>query len=324
MSCTLFELDESYIKESAPMQEKSELYSTNITSLFQKRDRAEIEVNVDILSILEIAEVDGFLSLQLNLKLSWFDGRLTFLNLKDEQDLNTLSVEVRNTMWIPQIVFHNTESKRESISDDQAFATIKRNGDYTLRPLSVLHNAHLFRGDENAITISRVYSEKFLCEFDMRVYPFDTQNCSVQLIMKGNSGKFARLISRELKYLGPIDLTLYYVKETDMNNVIIYPDIEAVRVEVIFGRRLLSTMLTIFLPTFLICLVSFSTTYFKLFFFEAMVTVNLTSLLVLCTLFISVSESLPETAQIKMIDIWLIFCLIIPFMEVILQVLTAY
>ncbi len=234
--------------------------------------------------------------------------------------MNTLSVEVRDTMWIPQIIFHNTENKKESVSDDQAFATIKRSGSYNLRPLSYLHNAHLYEGDENPITISRVYSEKFLCEFDMRVYPFDTQNCTVELIMKGNSGKFVRLVSSQLEYLGPIDLTLYYVKETDIHNVIIYPNIEAVRVEIIFGRRILSTILTIFLPTFLICLVSFSTTYFKLFFFEAMVTVNLTSLLVLCTLFISVSASLPETARLKMIDVWLLFCMIVPFMEVLLQV----
>ena len=34
---------------------------------------------------------------------------------------------------------------------------------------------------------------------------------------------------------------------------------------------------------------------------------NLTSLLVLTTLFISVSGSLPQTAYIKMVDVWLIF-----------------
>jgi hypothetical protein len=69
-------------------------------------------------------------------------------------------------------------------------------------------------------------------------------------------------------------------------------------------------MLTTYLPTLLICLVSFSTNYFKAMFFEASVTVNLTSLLVLTTLFISVSNSLPNTAYIKMIDIWLIFNLV--------------
>ena len=40
--------------------------------------------------------------------------------------------------------------------------------------------------------------------------------------------------------------------------------------------------------------------------FEAIVTVNVTLLLVLTTLFIGISNSLPKTAYIKVIDIWLI------------------
>ena len=53
--------------------------------------------------------------------------------------------------------------------------------------------------------------------------------------------------------------------------------------------------------------------------FEANVTVNVTTLLVLTTLFISISDALPRTAYVKMIDIWLIFSLLIPFMEIILS-----
>jgi hypothetical protein len=53
--------------------------------------------------------------------------------------------------------------------------------------------------------------------------------------------------------------------------------------------------------------------------FEACVAVNLTTLLVLTQLFISVSDSQPRTAYVKMMDIWLIFSLLIPFAEVILQ-----
>ena len=47
-------------------------------------------------------------------------------------------------------------------------------------------------------------------------------------------------------------------------------------------------------------------------------TVNVTTLLVLTTLFISISDALPRTAYVKMIDLWLIFNLLIPFVEIIL------
>ena len=90
-------------------------------------------------------------------------------------------------------------------------------------------------------------------------------------------------------------------------------------VKIILGRRILNEILTTYLPTIIICVVSFSTNYFKAFFFEAIVTVNLTSLLVLTTLFISVSDSLPKTSYVKMIDIWLITVLCVPFFEVLLH-----
>ena len=78
------------------------------------------------------------------------------------------------------------------------------------------------------------------------------------------------------------------------------------------------------LPTILILAIVYCTNFWKPFFFEAVVTVNLTSLLVLTTLFISVSGSLPPTAYVKMIDVWLIFAQMVPFLEVLLHTFLDY
>ena len=51
----------------------------------------------------------------------------------------------------------------------------------------------------------------------------------------------------------------------------------------------MNELLTTYLPTLLILCIVYITNFFKPFFFEAVVTVNLTALLVLTTLFISVS-----------------------------------
>ena len=177
-------------------------------------------------------------------------------------------------------------------------------------------------GSQNPLTISRVYSTHFICEFDMGAYPFDVQTCKAIFTMKGNTGFFAKMVADELQYLGPIDLTQYYVsswrmwEEDALSNDTIGASIQ---VEITLGRRLLNELLTTYLPTILICIVSFCTNYFRPFFFEAIVTVNLTSLLVLTTLFISVSNNLPKTAYVKMIDVWLIFVLCVPFVETILH-----
>ena len=94
---------------------------------------------------------------------------------------------------------------------------------------------------------------------------------------------------------------------------------EGLRMTVVLKRRIMNELLTSYLPTVLILIIVYATNYFKEFFFEAVVSVNLTSLLVLTTLFISVSGSLPKTAYVKMIDVWLIFAQLIPFVEVLLH-----
>ena len=53
-------------------------------------------------------------------------------------------------------------------------------------------------------------------------------------------------------------------------------------------------------------------------------SVNLTTMLVMTTIFISKMEGLPSTSDIKMIDIWLVFCQMVPFAEVVLVTAMEY
>jgi hypothetical protein len=48
--------------------------------------------------------------------------------------------------------------------------------------------------------------------------------------MKGNSGKFAKLIARQIQYLGPVDLIQYFVKDTSIMQYVQPPDTPAVKV----------------------------------------------------------------------------------------------
>ena len=56
--------------------------------------------------------------------------------------------------------------------------------------------------------------------------------------------------------------------------------------EIVFKRRLMNELLTTYLPSLLLLLITYSTTFYKAFYFEAALTVNLTIMLVLTTLFI--------------------------------------
>ena len=130
------------------------------------------------------------------------------------------------------------------------------------------------------------------------------------------------ILPKLLEYTGPKDLSQYFVKEYRMKKLwttYMSTKQKAIVVEVILGRQLLSTILTVYVPTILLNVIGHSTNFFKDFFFEAVITVNLTVMLVLVTMFISVSSNLPTTAYVKMIDIWLIFNLLMPFLLVLLH-----
>ena len=58
--------------------------------------------------------MDGSFQVQLFLTLKWFDSRLKYLNLKDNLDLNNFPPSENKLIWIPDLVFENTEDKIRS------------------------------------------------------------------------------------------------------------------------------------------------------------------------------------------------------------------
>ena len=84
-------------------------------------------------------------------------------------------------------------------------------------------------------------------------------------------------------------------------------------------RKVVTELVTTYFPTVLLLLITFTTIFFDKDLFGDVIAVNLTIMLVMTTIFTSKIEELPPTSDMKMIDIWLICCLVIPFLEVILR-----
>ena len=70
---------------------------------------------------------------------------------------------------------------------------------------------------------------------------------------------------------GPTELMQYTIK-----NWIMEETATGVVVTLVLGRKILNEILTAYLPTPLLIIIVHSTNYYKDFFFEAIVTVNLT------------------------------------------------
>ena len=130
--------------------------------------------------------------------------------------------------------------------------------------------------------------------------------------------KYLQLVPGVVGYTGENTLVQFKIKRPRMvlkeNNFLV--------VELPFERMFLYHLVSTFLPTVCLLVVSLITMYIDESHFEATIMVSLTSMLVMYTLFQSHTDSLPQTAYIKMIDIWFLHGLVIPFFVFVLEVAT--
>ena len=110
------------------------------------------------------------------------------------------------------------------------------------------------------------------------------------------------------------DLTMFTITNLTLNE-----EENMVSMAIKLKRKVVTELVTTFFPTILLLLITFTTIFFDKDLFGDAIAVNLTIMLVMTTIFTSKIEELPPTSDMKMIDIWLIFCLVVPFLEVILR-----
>ena len=105
--------------------------------------------------------------------------------------------------------------------------------------------------------------------------------------------KFVNLVPGTLQVEMDKNMNLFYLVDSSLD----YRSKakEGVEMKVRLKRKTKSELLTTFLPTILLTVITFATSFFKPFFFEAALSVNLTTMLVLTTIFISKMEGLPLT-----------------------------
>ena len=93
------------------------------------------------------------------------------------------------------------------------------------------------------------------------------------------------------------DMTLFTVT----NYVLVFANglEEGIRMTITLKRKIMSEMMTTYFPSLLLMMITYATTFFKPFFFEAALSVNLTTMLVMTTIFISKMEGLPPPLPLR-------------------------
>ncbi|XP_076058656.1 uncharacterized protein LOC143035676 [Oratosquilla oratoria] len=276
-----------------------------------------ISINVSM-DTINIDTTTMLVSVSYNLRMSWFDNRLSYNNLKVLTRLNTLASEQVDVLWRPIIGFINTDEIQHTHVDQEAVTVIIRDDINFVRDFSNPNEVEIYSGDTNPVSTTRKYSTVYTCNFDLVLYPFDIQSCFLQLKILSASSEYIifNQTNSFVDYLGPTSLIEYGIGGIDLlvNNATQYSEAR-VRIELI--RRYGYAMLNIYIPSLTLLTISYVTLFFRPTIFEVRVMTALTALLVLATLFTQVSASLPKTSYFKMVDIWLLFCIIVIFIIII-------
>ena len=138
----------------------------------------------------------------------------------------------------------------------------------------------------------------------------------LQVIMLGKDGDLKNFNSLGVE---DKDLTVFTIE-----NLVLSEDKNRILMKIVLKRKITTEMLTTFLPTILLLLITFITIFFEADLFADAIAVNLTIMLVMTTIFTSKIAELPPTSDMKMLDVWLIFCLFVPFSVALIQTAIEY
>lgn len=177
-----------------------------------------------------------------------------------------------------------------------------------MSPLSLavmLHEGHL-------VTISRnfQYMFTFSCVYDLFHFPFDTQDCSMRMRLLGPSGcrPVWKTSPGGIQVRGNSStISMYDISELRFTHDSSKSQVD---LKLLFYRRFEAYLLTTFVPCVVLYLLSQLTlTHFRLENFTDRITVTLSLLIVIASLFSQVTASFPSSPVPKFVDCFFLFCI---------------
>ena len=167
----------------------------------------------------------------------------------------------------------------------------------------------------------------FSCAFEnMKNYPFGRQKCSLTFQVFGAANSLTRINASKPVDKGRGDIGLYVIEAwSSANEFNEETSKEMVRVTMVLRRKLGSIFMVTYLPTILMNMINQATNYItgdtK---YDLIYAINITCMMVLASIYLSVSASLPTTSDIKPVEVWLLFNLAYPLIvmltNIVLQV----
>ena len=287
------------------------------TTDFPPQVTGTVNVSATALSVMEVKELDGYWKCKVNFELAWFENRFALQNLRPNMIDNAFTQEERKVLWYPAVEFENTEDNSRMVVDEKAIVVEKQltQKDQT-DCCKNLRNSDIYYGERNPIVYQRIFTTPFLCEFDLRNFPFDTQQCTMELKVAESEDSYVELFPAEFELSGSRELNQFDIVGISKQN----PDGKSVFI-ITLRRKFSYHLFSVYIPSLCLLAISLATMFISIDHFDNNVMIQITTMLVMYTLFQAISISLPQTAYVKLLDIWLLFGLILPFVSFVLNII---
>ena len=140
----------------------------------------DVFVSIDLLRLVDINEEDYCIEIQFEITLVWKEKRATYQNLKNEDSMNTLSKKDVATLWLPKVIYENTDQKETTRVGtpwewETRVAVRREEEQGKMSGPESIDETEIFSGFENSLVMNQTYTHTFQCNYQLSRYPFDTQ-----------------------------------------------------------------------------------------------------------------------------------------------------
>ena len=245
----------------------------------QSGGNVKVNFSLNLLEIEPREQTYTFTS-KISFTRKWFDDRLKYKHLKPESgiEMNALLAEEQEVIWYPWLTPNNIRSQEDAKKTlvPDALAVIPNKTSNKLAD----NNMQIFSGSDNALSLTKEYSIEWNCAYAYQWYPFDTQVCHMLFRSEKSS---TNIHPSNLQYNHNISLDRYTLTRIRMCKSAIN-DKKAITVEVTLGRPIINNLLTVFVPTMLLVIISFTARLFAEEYIDMVIQVNVTVMLALATM----------------------------------------
>ena len=310
VGCTLADIPESYNRLESPS-------SSSSSASADVNDSLVVTFGATIETINQIDTHNLVIETTVKLNLTWYDDRLKFRNLPRGRE-KLVKPTVARDLWIPlnDLVFPNAIIG--SFQEDSFFEISTYTNSSPVSHWDVFtddRENYVFKGEDTKLQINKKARMKTTCNFQFTKFPFDQHTCDVMVCTKETDQGRVRIIPADetFNYVGEKIVSQFTVKKilpvsNDLNIAGCSGDY-GLKFSIALERSPQGGIQMIIIPTLICWFVGYLTLFLPMDDLENRGQVSVPVLLILVTLFgsISVKDDYPETTNFKYIDAWFLW-----------------